>query len=78
MSEAQELREKGIEFNQVQFTSANQQFWLPKRVTVTLNWNGQTLRNRHEYSDFQVFNVYQKQRIASPEAAHPTQSKAGQ
>ncbi len=67
-----------IEFNQVQFNSANQKFWLPQEVTVTLDWNGHTLRNRHEYSDFHVFNVDQKQLIALPKTAPSAQPPTGQ
>ncbi len=57
-----------IEFNKVQFSQVKQIFWLPRQVTVTLDWDGHTLRNSHQYSDFHVFKVDQKQQIGSPQA----------
>ena len=46
-----------IDFGAVHFASIPQRFWLPSAVTVDLDWAGQHLRNRHQYSDFVVFNV---------------------
>jgi hypothetical protein len=43
--------------------------WLPKEVTVTLDWNGKVLRNTHEYSDFKIFNVDASEKIARPKDA---------
>jgi VWFA-related protein len=57
-------------FTAVQFKGATQAFWLPEEVTVTLNWQGMLFRNRHRYSDFQLFRV-----DASPAAPPPAASK---
>jgi hypothetical protein len=65
-----------IEFSEVQFTKAKQAFWLPRQVTVTLDWDGHTLRNSHQYSDFHVFKVDQKQQIASPKDVSESQANA--
>jgi hypothetical protein len=60
-----------IEFNEVHFKSIAEGFWLPAKVTVTIDWEGRTLRNEHEYSDFAVFNVDSMQKIGKPKGAPP-------
>jgi Tfp pilus assembly protein PilF len=55
-----------IDFNEIKFTHLKDTFWLPEQVTVTLDWNGKLLRNRHEYSDFKVFNVDASEKIGKP------------
>jgi hypothetical protein len=42
---------------EVRFKDVPQAFWLPEEVTVTVNWDGAVFRNRHQYSDFQLFRV---------------------
>jgi hypothetical protein len=42
---------------EVYFKQLAQSLWLPKDVTVTVDWGGKTLRNDHQYSDFERFNV---------------------
>ncbi|HLY18913.1 MAG TPA: VWA domain-containing protein [Bryobacteraceae bacterium] len=44
-------------FTEVRFNDVAQVFWLPAEVTVTLNWQGMVFRNRHHYSQFQLFHV---------------------
>lgn len=46
-----------INYQAVYFKQIAQSLWLPKDVTVTVDWGGKTLRNDHEYSDFKLFNV---------------------
>jgi len=58
-----------IDFSEVHFNRLKEAFWLPKEVTVTLDWNGRQLRNRHEYSDFKVYNVDTSERIGKPKAS---------
>jgi tetratricopeptide (TPR) repeat protein len=55
-----------IDFSQVHFKQGNEAWWLPQSVTVTLDWNGKILRNRHEYSDFKLFNVDASEKIGNP------------
>jgi hypothetical protein len=55
-----------IDFQKVQFNGLEQGFWLPREVTVTLDWSGQHLRNQHEYSNFKVYKVEQKNKIGTP------------
>lgn len=50
-----------IEYGEIRFKQAGSALWLPTRVTVTLNWRGEVLRNRHEYSDFKLFAVETEQ-----------------
>lgn len=60
-----------IEFDVVHFKRFPEGFWLPSDVTVTLDWSGRRLRNRHEYSDFVVFNVDALEKINKPKGAPP-------
>jgi hypothetical protein len=46
-----------IDYQEVYFKQIAQSLWLPKDVTVTVDWGGRTLRNDHQYSDFRLFNV---------------------
>jgi tetratricopeptide (TPR) repeat protein len=55
-----------IDFNEIQLNRLTQRLWLPDAVTVTLDWNGRVLRNKHTYSDFLVSNVDVTQRIGKP------------
>jgi tetratricopeptide (TPR) repeat protein len=60
-----------IQFNAVHFKRLPEDLWLPSDVTVTLDWEGRRLRNRHEYSDFMLFSVDAKEEIGKPkDAAH--------
>jgi hypothetical protein len=52
-----------IDLSEVSFNQVERRFWLPNQVTVTLDWNGRVLRNKHEYSDFLVFNVESKEKL---------------
>ena len=46
-----------ISFKEVSFTDVKSDLWLPRRVAVTVDWNGRVYRNWHTYSDFKLFNV---------------------
>jgi hypothetical protein len=58
-----------VDFTEVHFSHLKEAFWLPEEVTVTLDWNGKQLRNKHEYSDFKVFNVEASEKIGKPKAS---------
>jgi hypothetical protein len=58
-----------VNFHEVHFNSLNKTVWLPEEVTVTLDWNGKRLRNRHAYSDFRVFDVNATEKIGQPKGA---------
>ncbi len=61
-----EQQTMNVEFNEVHFNHLKQALWLPEDVTVTLDWNGKRLRNRHEYSDFKLFDVDASEKIGKP------------
>ena len=65
-----------IAFGEVHFKGIAEGFWLPQRVTVTVDWNGKHLRNEHRYSEFKVFNVETTQRIRKPKEARQTSNPA--
>jgi hypothetical protein len=52
-----------VRFGEVRFTSVGSKLWLPRDVAVTVSWNGKTFRNRHRYSDFQLFNVEAREAV---------------
>jgi hypothetical protein len=63
-----------IDFNEVHFTHTKDALWLPQKVSVSLDWNGNQFRNQHEYSNFEIFNVDARGKIGTPkntaESAH--------
>jgi hypothetical protein len=63
-----------VDFHAVHFTHLNQSVWLPHEVLVSLEWNGKRLRNRHEYSDYRVFDVDASEKIAQPKGVPQSSS----
>ena len=55
-----------IDFGENHFKSTAEGFWLPREVKVSVDWNGKTLRNKHEYSDFKLFNVGATEKVGKP------------
>lgn len=55
-----------ILYNEVRFQSVATPFWLPRQVVVTIRFSGQQYRNRHRYSDYQVFMVAVEEKIIPP------------
>jgi tetratricopeptide (TPR) repeat protein len=53
-----------IRFGKVHFKEISADLWLPLDVTVTVEWRGRILRNRHNYSEFKIFNVETQQKGA--------------
>jgi tetratricopeptide (TPR) repeat protein len=51
-----------IQFGEVRFKEFPAALWLPREVTVTVEWKGRTFRNFHRYSDFRVFKVETEER----------------
>ena len=60
-----------IEFAEVHFNRLQEAFWLPEKVSVTVDWNGHLLRNEHQYSEFKVFSVDSRQRFGKVNASTP-------
>lgn len=44
-------------FTDFHFKDSPRVLWLPAQVTVTVDWQGQVYRFRHDYSDFRLFRV---------------------
>ena len=56
-----------VRFGEVHFQSTPETFWVPQEVVITNSvTNGRTYRNRHHYSDFQVFLVESSEKIELP------------
>lgn len=67
-----------IDFGAVHFKKISQEFWLPQRVSVAVDWNGKHLRNEHQYSDFKLFNVNATEKEEQrKEAPPPAKDKTG-
>ncbi len=65
-----------IQFSEVQFKKQGKNFWLPDDVTVSLDWNGCKLRNRHSYSEFLISDVDSTEKIKAPKNAAKTSAAA--
>jgi hypothetical protein len=51
-----------IDFAEVRFRELPASLWLPREVTVTVEWKGRVFRNFHRYTDFRLFNVETEER----------------
>ncbi len=63
-----EAQTTDVRFGEVRFPARKQALWLPQDVAVTVHWNGRTFRNRHHYSDYELFQVKTRQQIKAPKA----------
>jgi Tfp pilus assembly protein PilF len=68
-----EAQATDVRFGEVRFPSKDQVLWLPQDVAVTVHWNGRTFRNRHRYSDYELFQVNTRQKIKAPKAQEPAE-----
>ena len=67
-----------IDFGAVRFKKISQEFWLPQRVSVAVDWNGKHLRNEHQYTDFELFSVNATEKEDQrKEPAEPSKDKTG-
>jgi tetratricopeptide (TPR) repeat protein len=55
-----------ITYGEVHFKDLPIGFWVPKEVTVAVDWNNRHLRNEHRYSEFKVFNVEATEKHGQP------------
>jgi hypothetical protein len=53
-------------FSEVHFGATRQAFWVPREVVVTIWWSNMKYRNRHRYSDHQIFMVETQEKIELP------------
>jgi len=55
-----------IAFNEVHFKGMEEGFWVPQKVSVTVDWNGKHLRNEHHYSEYKLFQVEATEKQGKP------------
>jgi tetratricopeptide (TPR) repeat protein len=66
-----------IDFGENHFKSMAEAFWLPREVKVSVDWNGKCLLNKHEYSDFKLFNVGASEKIEKPKEVEQASREKG-
>jgi Flp pilus assembly protein TadD len=56
-----------VQYTPVSFKQVPAPLWLPKTVTVTVQWKGRVFRNSHSYSDYKLFDVkaHEKRKAAA-------------
>lgn len=59
-----------IEYGPVQFRVHHGQMWLPQTAEVYYDWRGKRIHRRHSFSNYMLFAVDEKQKIAEPKAAN--------
>jgi tetratricopeptide (TPR) repeat protein len=66
-----------IQYGEVRFRDRDTAMWLPREVTVTVEWKRKVFRNWHRYSDFKVFRVdaKEKRKEAARLSADPSGSE---
>jgi hypothetical protein len=52
-----------ITYDPVQFKQVASALWLPSEVAVTVEFRGNTYRNKHKYSDFKLFKTDAKDKV---------------
>ncbi len=55
-----------IAYGEAHFKGMTEGFWVPRQVTVTVDWNGKHLRNEHHYSEFKLFQVEATEKQGKP------------
>jgi hypothetical protein len=63
-----------VRYWKVQFEGVPNSFWPPCEVTADVNVNGKIYRNRHEYSDYKLFDIQTDYNIALPVISSPESS----
>jgi tetratricopeptide (TPR) repeat protein len=58
-----------IEYGPVRFRNADVNLWLPQSAEVYFAWMGHQVHRRHSFSNYLLFGVSEKQRIAAPKEA---------
>jgi hypothetical protein len=56
-------------FRQTSFRKSSSPIWLPQVVDVTAEFYGRTYRNRHMYSDYQLFSVVSGETQQNPKSS---------
>jgi tetratricopeptide (TPR) repeat protein len=60
-----------IEYGPIKFREGNVNLWLPQTAEIYFAWRGKQAHRRHSFSNYMLFAVDDKQRIAAPRDAVP-------
>jgi hypothetical protein len=63
-----------IEYGPVAFQKDNVSLWLPQSAEVYFAWRGRQVHRRHSFSNYMLFAVDDKERIAAPKNVEPAAS----
>jgi tetratricopeptide (TPR) repeat protein len=58
-----------IEYGPVQFQKAGVNLWLPQTAEIYFAWMGHQVHRRHSFSNYLLFGIDERQRIAAPKEA---------
>ena len=53
----------------MRFQKANVNLWVPQSAEVYFSWLGHQVHRRHSFSNYLLFGVDEKQKIAAPKEA---------
>lgn len=65
------VEHSAIEYGPVKFKRDNVSLWLPQSAEVYFVWRGKQIHRRHAFSDYLLFGVDERQKIAAPKEASP-------
>jgi tetratricopeptide (TPR) repeat protein len=65
-----------IEYAPVQFRERKVSMWLPQSAEVYYDWRGKRIHRRHSFSQYLLFSVDEKQRIAAPKTEDEASSSS--
>ncbi len=61
-----------IEYGPVKFQRENVNLWLPQSAEVYFAWRGRQVHRRHSFSNYLLFGIDEKEKIAAPKDADTT------
>ena len=64
-----------VEYGPVRFKDRDVEMWLPQSAEVYSDWRGKRMHRTHSFSDYMLFSVDEKQRIAEPQTEAKNQAK---
>jgi hypothetical protein len=66
-----------IDYAPVQFRKGTLEMWLPASAELYYDWRGRRVHRRHNFSNYMLFSVDDKQRISRPKGADEAPAKPG-
>jgi VWFA-related protein len=67
-----DMLHQSIDYGPVTFAARNTTLWLPDVAEITAEFRGRRLRDRHTFSDFQLFAIDTGQKIGKPDGSDPS------